>query len=187
MATRDDLPAVVGTASQALLDDPVMKWTFGDDRGLHRRLMDSGSLWTGALVELGGVWCLEDGAAMSAWIWPDDIPELYSIDLQIRPPMMAIALDGARYSAFWDWIDGQGPTEPYCYLDQLCVRPGHQRRGLGAALLDHGVARAHAEGLRCGLMARTPAHIEYFSRAGFDTADELKAPDGGPTIWPMFT
>ena len=40
--------------------------------------------------------------------------------------------------------------------------------------------------MRCGLIARTPQHIAYFSRAGFTVETELHTPGGGPTLWQMF-
>lgn len=65
---------------------------------------------------------------------------------------------------------------PFCYarryaeIDQISVRPGHRRRGIGRSLMEHILHTAHSAGIRevelSSWSFNTEAH-EAFRRLGF--------------------
>jgi GNAT superfamily N-acetyltransferase len=78
---------------------------------------------------------------------------------------------GRRYDAFRAWVDSKPPEEPLWTLDSVGVEPAAQRRGIGSALVEHGLARAG----RIGVSMET-------ERFGFRVVEHADAPDGGPHI-----
>jgi predicted N-acetyltransferase YhbS len=64
---------------------------------------------------------------------------------------------------------------------------GAQGRGLGRALVRHGLARARADGCPAFLETGTPRNVPFYESFGFQVVGEQQAPDGGPAIWFMQT
>jgi len=94
---------------------------------------------------------------------------------------------GVRYAAFWDWLDAHVPGEPCWFLDLVGVAPAAQGRGLGRALVRHGLERARADGCPAFLETGTPRNVPFYESLGFQVVGERQAPDAGPVIWFMQT
>jgi GNAT superfamily N-acetyltransferase len=90
---------------------------------------------------------------------------------------------GARYDVFWDWLGGQLPDEPCWFLDIVAVDATARGGGLGRRLIEHGLARADADGLPAFLETSRPDNVALYERFGFRLVDELGAPGNGPAIW----
>ncbi len=186
-ATLDDLGWMAGTIARAYLDDPMVRWVYGDGDDFVDRLTRAARAWRPPMIERGNVWCTDDCTAMAAFILPDDLPELYWHDIETRATLLDLTNDGGtRYDEFFNFVDGHGPSEPHCVLDMICVAEAHRRTGRGAALMAHGLEIARAHGVRSSLIARTPEQITYFTRFGFRAEYQLEPPGGGPRVSVMF-
>jgi ribosomal protein S18 acetylase RimI-like enzyme len=73
----------------------------------------------------------------------------------------------------------------HLYLATLGVDPPHQGRGVGAALLRSGLARADVQGLPCYLETMLERNLDFYRRFGFEVAGEAVVPAGGPRFWGM--
>lgn len=123
-----------------------------------------------------------DGAAV--WFAPDQTARFDEIDAATRPRIAALTDDGgARYAAFWDWIDGHIPDEPCWFLDILAVHGAARGRGIASALVGLGLEQARAAGLPAILETGNPAAVPIYEHLGFRVVEQSDAPDGGPTIW----
>lgn len=75
--------------------------------------------------------------------------------------------------------------EPHFYLHAIGAVQGSQGKGIGSAMLKHGVRLADE--------ARKPAYLEssnirnnpLYERFGFEITEEIQLPDDGPSIWSM--
>ena len=68
----------------------------------------------------------------------------------------------------------------------LSVRPECQRRGLGSALVEPILDRAHRDALPCWLETFDPANVAFYQRFGFEVIDPaLPAIPGGPPLTTM--
>ncbi|HYB53912.1 MAG TPA: GNAT family N-acetyltransferase, partial [Thermoanaerobaculia bacterium] len=76
------------------------------------------------------------------------------------------------------------PDEPHWYLPMIGVEPMAQRRGLGAELMRHGVARCDREGTLAYLESSNPRNISLYLRFGFDVLDEIRV-GAAPLVTPM--
>jgi GNAT superfamily N-acetyltransferase len=102
-------------------------------------------------------------------------------------PVMA-----ARQQAGPLWVVTGEADEPAGYLmaevvdgclqvEQVTVHPGHARRGLGRALLDHAACRAAADGLPALTLttfAHVPWNAPYYTRCGFRILDDAEVTEG---------
>ncbi|MFI7672935.1 GNAT family N-acetyltransferase [Actinophytocola sp. NPDC049390] len=82
------------------------------------------------------------------------------------------------------WVWGTPPVayvladevDGYAHIEQVSVHPGHARRGIGRALIDHVGAWARARGL-AGLTLTTfadvPWNAPYYARIGFTVVTDL--------------
>jgi len=77
------------------------------------------------------------------------------------------------------------PHEPHWYLPFIGVRRSSQGRGIGAALLAHGLARADRDNLPAYLEATSRRSVPLYRRLGFETIGIVENP-GYPEIFAMW-
>jgi predicted acetyltransferase len=58
--------------------------------------------------------------------------------------------------------------------------------GFVQALMRSRLDRCDAEHAPAYLESSTPDNIPYYMRFGFEVTGEIKLPDGGPSMWPMW-
>jgi GNAT superfamily N-acetyltransferase len=78
------------------------------------------------------------------------------------------------------------PEEPHWYLAVIGSDPAVRGAGYGRALMRSRLDRCDAEHAPAYLESSKPDNIPYYQRFGFDVTSEIKLPDGGPPIWPMW-
>ncbi len=74
--------------------------------------------------------------------------------------------------------------EPHWYLPLIGVDPGHQRQGIGSALLGHALARCDRDGTLAYLESSNPANIPLYERHGFAVVGTIQG-GASPPFWMM--
>jgi GNAT superfamily N-acetyltransferase len=184
-AGPDRLELLASVFGRAFVDEPMMRWPMGEPRDPVERFTRSFSLFLELGLELGVVW--EVGAALGAAVWfPPDYEEDWGHHPWNQPRIHALTPDGgARYDAFWHWVEDHTPNEPLWLLDSIAVDPEVQGRGYGRELIRFGLARAQADGVGAYLSTGTAHNVGIYERCGFRVVEEATAPDDGPRIWFM--
>ena len=137
-ATVDRVPAIAETLARAFVDDPTFGLFVGDAgvRASGRRrfleLLDT------PLAQLGFVGEIGDADAAAAWVPPHSSESWASVDASTRPLIRELGGE-------WDWVIERIPDEPVWFLDHIGVHPSMQGKGLGRALIDHGLMLASAD------------------------------------------
>jgi GNAT superfamily N-acetyltransferase len=185
-ATEADLDAVVRVFAEALAPDPMITWPLRPDATVEDVVSLFGVLIHEAYGALDVIWvtadCTVDAAAV--WLPPDQVVRFDEVETATRPMIAALTDDGgARYDAFWDWLGGHLPDEPWWFLDILAVRAAARGRGIASSLVRHGLEQAHAAGLPAFLETGNPANVAMYEHLGFRVHGRADAPGGGPTIW----
>jgi GNAT superfamily N-acetyltransferase len=181
-----ELDDVVRLFAEAFATDPMITWPLPPKAPPE----DVESLFSIVIHDAYGpmdmVWVAGDehvdGAAV--WLPPDQVVRFDEVEAATRPKIAALTDDaGARYAQFWDWLGGHLPEGPSWFLDILGVRERARGHGIASALVRHGLAVAHGQGLPAVLETGNPANVPMYEHLGFRVVEQRDAPDGGPTIW----
>ena len=185
-ALASDLPTVVDVWVDAFSDDPFLRWMGGD-----AAWSAFGPAWLTFIAEQ----CFERGHTLLAdpadvavaWI-PPDLALVGPDDMARGRAIVAQHGGEARAEDALATIMGARShflEEPHWTLQYIGVRPGRQGSGLGAAVVEPGMARCDAEGLPCQLVSSNPRNVSFYDRHGFSVAAEVTTPDAAATIRPM--
>jgi len=163
----------------------MLRWSLGDHGDIAERFTSYFAHALERLIPVGVVWEAQSADGAAVWIPPDgaeDWQEMHTRD----PRIEELTLDGGRrYSVFWAWVESSFPNEPLWHLNAVAVEPEARGRGIGSALIEHGLALARAD--RVGVLLETgnPRNVAYYEKFGFRVVDESAAPEEGPHIWIM--
>jgi ribosomal protein S18 acetylase RimI-like enzyme len=174
--------------ARAFQDDPAWVWLVPDAQ--RRRELLPWLFRIGFEVTAADVWVTEgpiEGAAR--WLPPGRAP------VRIAPTLRALVTTPFRlgratapflaYGRAVETLRAAVAPGPHWYLAGIGVDPAAQRRGVGTALLEPGIAAARREGLPVVLLTNNEANLPFYRRNGFDVVREGPTPQGGPKAWAM--
>ena len=184
-AQPSDVPAIAALLARAYRDDPIFVHLVpGPDREgwIEREFL----VYDDIGARQGWLWTTPDLDGAAWWQPPGDDPAVEEAETRVRGSVWSEAPDGgARYAAFWDMALGLAPDEPHWYLDHVGVEPRRQGRGIGGALIRHGLTLARGEGLPAWLETMNADNVALYERLGFRVTHQEDAPEGGPHVWFM--
>jgi ribosomal protein S18 acetylase RimI-like enzyme len=148
---------------------------------------DTARYGCGLVARLPG---LDGLAGVALWMPPGRFPLSAVRKARMTPALTRAAIAAGRgfgrFAQVGAALERAVPDGPAWYLQTLGVHPGAQRRGVGAALLADGLARADSAGLPCHLHTSDPANLEYYRRWGFAlTQPEIRADADAPPYFGM--
>jgi GNAT superfamily N-acetyltransferase len=184
-----DTTEITGLLAEAMGDGRVAKWLMPDPT--VRR--DSGrayfEIFAEHAIRYGEVYTSVDeatGELLGVALWfplTAIIPEPVDYDQRLRDAA------GTAFDRAWELdaaLAANHPNDPHHYLAFLAVHPDRQSRGIGTSLLDRHHARLDAAGLPAYLEANDPRNRDLYLRHGYRVRTEIRLPENGPTIWPMW-
>ncbi|WP_335989259.1 GNAT family N-acetyltransferase [Glycomyces sp. MUSA5-2] len=171
-----DAGGLVGVLSSAFAADPLAAWLFPDEgrraayqEGFYRSLLGRPR----AEAHVAGA----EGAAL--WLRLDRGERL---DAGSAPPGGPLA----RLFSLGAALGERHPVDrPHLYLAVMGVVPASQGRGIGSALLRHGLALADRDGLPAYLEASSPGSRSLYLRHGFADLGGPVRVEGAPPVQPM--
>lgn len=107
---------------------------------------------------------------------------LFLLPLKLTWPELHRSL---RLSNYADQLHKTSATAQHWYLVELGVEPALQGQGVGAALLQSGLAEADQQGLACYLETNNEKNVPLYERNGFSVAGHGQAIPSGPQTWAM--
>jgi GNAT superfamily N-acetyltransferase len=186
----DEIPAAGETLAQALFDDALAVHMVPDNEERKAKLARHFAALVRFGVLFGEVFAnagAPDGVAV--WLPPGQA--------MTRERVAASGMDAAAAvlgGAAVERLDSAvGPINqlrqedmpaPHWYLAIIGVRPEHQGRGLGAALMAPVLSRADADGVACYLETAEPDNVPFYRKQGFVTLRQGVVPAGVP-YWTM--
>jgi ribosomal protein S18 acetylase RimI-like enzyme len=187
-ARKSDLPALIGLLCRAFDADPVTNWVLRQDEHRVAALASYFRLSLELTVPHGCVFITEDRLGTAAWAPPGKWKEgrirqiwrlpsfLHAVSLRRAPRVLPAVVA----------LDAKHPTVPHYYLFELAVEPSHQGRGIGGALLRHGLERCDREGMPAYLESSNPRNNPLYERHGFKVVERYILGGDGPPIWLMW-
>jgi GNAT superfamily N-acetyltransferase len=190
-AQKSDVRALSATLGRAFYEDPCMNWMLPDDRlrgkGLPRMFA---ILARRRYLAGGGVEVATNGSEIgAATMWePPGRPKQSRVEeLLLMPAFLWVFQSRARaaqeVAALMEKVH---PQEPHWYLLAIGSDPSVRGAGFGQALMRSRLDRCDAEDAPAYLENSNPKNEPYYLRFGFEVTGEIKLPDGGPSMWPMW-
>nr|WP_246286806.1 GNAT family N-acetyltransferase [Schumannella luteola] len=110
---------------------------------------------------------------VTLWEGPEHRPRPLGALHGLLAAWRAIGFRGLREDRAYEEASApHRPTEPHWYLVDVGVHPDAAGRGIGAALLAHGLARADAAGLPAALTSTSAGSRRLYELQGFVTTHE---------------
>ena len=174
--------------ARAFQDDPAWVWLIPD---VQRRARVLPWLFrVGFDVTAADVWATA-GKVLGAARWmPPGRPAM-----RVGPTLRALVTTPLRLgSATGPFLAYGGAVEAlraeampgrHWYLAGIGVDPAEQRRGIGSALLQPGLAAAAQEGVPAVLLTNSAANLPFYEGHGFEVVREGTTPENGPHAWAM--
>ncbi|MFI2609696.1 GNAT family N-acetyltransferase [Kitasatospora sp. NPDC018619] len=183
-ATPEDAPFISRSLALAFEDDPMMCWFFPDQATRRERL---GRYFATLFARQYGRYgvCERTAGAAAFWIPPQAQDKAVPDEEMLRE--LAEIL-GDRAEPFRRSVEAAAanvPQEPHWYLAVIGADPAARGLGHGAALLRSGLAKADAAGLPVYLESSKEANLAVYGHFGFEVLEEVRLPEGGPTLWVM--
>lgn len=175
--------------ARAFQDDPAWRWILPSDRRRERTL--PGLFRTAIDVTLSGGRVETTAGAvegLALWIPPGEAAlavnraatrALLTVPLRLRSAFR-------RFRLYTEWnyeLQRRAWPEPSLFLSGLGVDPARQRRGVGAALVESGLAREPRA--TAVLLTNNERNLRFYERFGFEAVLEESLPEGGPRTWAM--
>ncbi|WP_377267105.1 GNAT family N-acetyltransferase [Peterkaempfera sp. SMS 1(5)a] len=183
IATRDDIGTAAAVLTDALIDDPVTRWVFPDDRDRPLALPEFFREVVSETLSRGEVHLTEEDDAVVLLTPP-------TTDLHRRTGHAPGAAGPGAHPAgrpaqIERLLHAHHPRERHYYVQFQAVLPGRQGQGLCSALLHRILARADAEGVGAYIECSTPRSLALLLRHGFRELPPIQLPDG-PALHPAW-
>jgi GNAT superfamily N-acetyltransferase len=182
-AQHNEASRLAAILTLALSADPSTRWAMPDANQYVSVLMPLVGAFGGrAALDHGTAHVIGDFLGAALWLPPgihpdeDDMGEIFA--RHIKQPHL-----GAVYALFEAMADYH-PKEPHWYLPLIGVDPVYQRRGLGSALLQHGLAACDRDQTLAYLESTSPASVPLYQRHGFEVMGEIVV-GNSPPMFPM--
>jgi ribosomal protein S18 acetylase RimI-like enzyme len=174
--------------ARAFLDDPAWVWLIPDAK--KRRDLLPWLFRVGFDVTAADVWTTAGAVRGAArWLPPGRPP------MRVGPTLKALVTTPFRlgsaiapflaYGRAVESLRVEVMPDQHWYLAGIGVDPSAQRRGIGTALLEPGLAAAARSGLPAVLLTNNEANLSFYERHGFRVVRKDETPKGGPQAWAM--
>ncbi|ULE31920.1 GNAT family N-acetyltransferase [Mycobacterium sp. IDR2000157661] len=189
-AGRRDVRRMSEVLARAFYRDPVMSWMLPDDsargRGLQRMFA---AMTRHHFLRTEGVEVARGERIGAAALWdPPGRWKQSRLEETLMMPQFILAFGTKvkRGQQVSDLMKERHPEEPHWYLAVIGSDPSVRGTGFGQALMRSRLDRCDAEYAPAYLESSNPDNIPYYQRFGFEVTGEIKLPDGGPSMWPMW-
>ena len=187
LATAADIGPMAASLSKAFADDPLMAYLMGEELSYDKGVKFF-SLMTKIQVPQNHTYVTDNCEAAAVWAPPDKwkVPPL---EIAKATPGFLSVFGAKRFVSALSTLsvlEKAHPKEPHYYLEFLGTDPAHQRKGLGAAVLEPVLAKCDAEGLGAYLESSKDVNVPYYRHFGFEVRQEIEHKNNGPKQWLMW-
>ena len=189
-ARRRDIRQMSEVLARAFYTDPVMSWMLPDGSGRERALSQMfATMIRHHFLRNEGVEVASGERIGAAALWspPGQWKQSRLQEMLMMPGFIrAFGKRTARGQQVSDLMKQHHPEEPHWYLAVIGSDPTVRGTGFGQALMRSRLDRCDAEYAPAYLESSNPDNIPYYQRFGFEVTGEIKLPDDGPSLWPMW-
>ena len=178
----EDREALIDALVLAFSTDPIARYIWPAPRDYLRHWRAFSMAIGGGAFDHAGALLAGEGRAAALWLPPgveadsDAIGAM--VGAHVAPEKHGVLAEVGEQ------IRGFHPDEPHWYLAFVGVDPASQGRGLGSALIDHGLAQCDAQGVAAYLESSSPKNVPLYERHGFEVIGVIQ-PGDFPPLTPM--
>lgn len=182
LAGQAERNACTATILLGFSNDPSVRWMYPDLEQYRENFPRFIAAFGGRAFDQGTAFCVDDYAATALWLAPGVQPDEealvalidHSVSARERGSVFALFEAMARYH----------PSEPHWHLPLIATDPIRQGKGLGSALLHHGLSVCDRQGVSAYLEATSARSVPLYRRHGFEVLGSIEA-GTSPPIYPM--
>ncbi len=182
VATQDEMPKAVSSTVAAFITDPLARFAWPSAHDYLRAMPLATREFAGGSFEHHTAYVSDDFCGVALWLPPGVHPNGEALENVFRDTARPEHLDDLL--ATFEKMEQSHPDEPHWYLPMIGVEPNAQGRGLGGALMRHGVARCDNERALAYLESSNPRNITLYERHGFEVMGTIQV-GAGPVVTPM--
>ena len=177
--------------ARAFCDDPLMEYVIPDR---SRRLSISSWLYSTSVrygLLFGQVCATPNLEGVAVWLGPGRTTMTFcriaSAGMLGTPFKLGLQafMRLTNFNSCKDRLHKQSAPPEHWYLLLLAVDPSCQGKGVGATLLQSGLAWADRDGVPCYLETTNEHVLPFYGKFGFKTVAQGNVLNGGPAIWAM--
>lgn len=185
-ATMAEARTVAETLAAAFFQDPVIAWGWPAQERRLQILPDFFEVMVNVSTDYDLVYATDDLTGAALWVPPTaqepTAEEAEAFAAAIRSATREFAPLVLQLLAT---LDEHHPHEPHFYLPIIGIRPEHQGKGLGTALLAPVLEQCDREQIPAYLEATSERNQALYRRVGFRTVGQIALPYG-PALLPMW-
>jgi ribosomal protein S18 acetylase RimI-like enzyme len=174
--------SVIQIIVHAFAADPAARWMYPEELEYQTYFPAFVRTFAGAAFLTGSAHLVASGSGAALWLPPGYGPDDHALTALIErsvPPWKRAAV----FSVFEE-MGRYHPLDPHWHLPLIGVEPSEHRRGLGSALLRHGLEICDEQRLPAYLESSNPENIPLYQRHGFEILGTIEV-DSSPPITPM--
>jgi RimJ/RimL family protein N-acetyltransferase len=190
-ARKPDVRELAGVLGRAFYDDPVTMWMIPNNNERAKAMprvfatMTRHHFLAGGGAEVAS----RDGVIGGAALW--DPPGRWKTtpreEWLMKPGfLLTLRKRVGHTEQLVELMKKNHPEEPHWYLMLIGSDPTVRGAGFGQALMRSRLDRCDADRVPAYLENSNPKNEAYYMRFGFEVTAEIKLPDGGPSMWPMW-
>lgn len=179
-----DSGRAIKTVVLGFSSDPAIRWLYPEPHAYLCAFPRMVEYFGGGAFANGGAYHADGFVGATMWLPPGVYPDGEKLEALFGKTLTEAQL--TLVGPAMEEMDVFHPEEPCWHLAFIAVDPPHQRQGLGAALLKHGLERCARDGLPAYLEATSPENRAFYQRHGFETLGKIQ-PGEAPPIWPMLS
>lgn len=184
-----DLRAMARVLTRSFFHDPFYQFVFRNEKQRARKLAWLLRCFLRYGLLYGQVTALEGLRGAAIWLGPDHPIYDFSKLLWLGVYQSIFRLDTTDFirinsinRRFERWHEQEEPR--HYYLMVIGIEPGHQRQGLGSALLRPLLQQADEQKLPCYLETMREDNLAFYRKFGFAVVHDGRAGNGAP-FWAL--
>lgn len=181
-ATDAQSEHVLATTVLAFCTDPFVRWAASDPHQYLTRYPSLFKAFISKALKNHTAYYAEGFSGVAVWIPPEASLDEEEIALAIQNLGDSPLQDMAEN--LFEQVSKFHPNQPYWYLPLMGVEPSHQRKGVGSALLKHGLMACDRDQKLAYLEASSEQNLVLYERHGFEVVGTIQA-GSSPSIFPM--
>jgi ribosomal protein S18 acetylase RimI-like enzyme len=185
--SQSEKNAVAAMLARAFWDDPLTSHLLPDETTRGEKLPRMFGLLMTMGMPYGSCFMTSGNEAATLWRPPNKWHVHWWQYITNAPELLGVfGANALGVMATMDKVEKNHPKKPHWYLQVIGTDPAKQGKGFGGIIMREQLKVADAARTPCYLESSKDTNIPIYKNFGFEVTGEIKVPNNGPTLWPMW-